>query len=269
MHPYIKISLFSNELLKISSYRLFFILACVAVLSISFLIIKKKQLPLVKSAVMLTAMALTVPVGARILHLITNPIIYQRNWDKLWALQLTGFSLMGGLILAALTGVILSRLLRLDLWPLADSIAPGLGAGLVLMRIGCYFNGCCFGEKTNLPWAVHFPAGSIPYKYYLPGLLEKETLSPFALFSSPAIHPTQLYELAAALLITAVTIYLLRREAPAGIPFLVFALLFAAFRWFNSTLRVPAETLSIAPWFYPLLYSAIILLCLLLLLKKN
>lgn len=268
MHPDIIIPLL-NDTLVISSYRLFFILACAAVLIISAILLRRHGLPVSKTVILLVIITLAVPVGARLLHAITNPGLYLSDPEQLWSLQLTGFSLMGGLLLATAAGIAAARWLGLDPWQMADRIAPGLGAGLALMRVGCYLNGCCFGIKTDLPWAVHYPIGSIPYKYYLPALLEQDTVLPFALINSPGIHPAQLYELLAALLITAAAVFLLRRKAPAGVPFLVFALLFAGFRWFNSTLRVPAVTLSIDPWFYPVLYLVIILLCLLLIIKKT
>lgn len=268
MHPYLKLTFWFNQSISISSYRLFFWLACLAVIVISIIGIRRKGLFLRQSLLILLTVSVSVPVGARILHIITNPIIYQQNPAQMWSGQLAGFSLMGGLILAALTGIIVSFWLNFDPWPLADSIAPGLGAGIVLMRIGCYFNGCCFGKITDLPWAVHFPVGSIPYKYYLSHMAEKKTLSPFALIQSPGIHPTQLYELIAALAITIVIVYLIRKKLPSGVPFLTFTLLFAVFRWINSILRVPAESLSAADWFYPLVYGSIILLSVILMVLR-
>lgn len=86
-------------------------------------------------------------------------------------------------------------------------------------------------------------------------------MSPFVLLSSPGIHPTKLYELMAAALVTLTALFLIKQKIVDGLPFLVFALLFTGFRWFNSSLRVGAATLDIAPWFYPLLYLGIILLC--------
>ena len=31
---------------------------------------------------------------------------------------------------------------------------------LAFGRIGCFFNGCCFGKTSSLPWAISFPYGS-------------------------------------------------------------------------------------------------------------
>ncbi|MBA7702615.1 Phosphatidylglycerol--prolipoprotein diacylglyceryl transferase [subsurface metagenome] len=35
---------------------------------------------------------------------------------------------------------------------------------LVLGRIGCFLNGCCFGKPTQLPWDIRFPYGSFAYR---------------------------------------------------------------------------------------------------------
>lgn len=36
-----------------------------------------------------------------------------------------------------------------------DLFALALPAGEAVGRIGCYFNGCCFGIAASVPWAVH------------------------------------------------------------------------------------------------------------------
>lgn len=47
---------------------------------------------------------------------------------------------------------------------LADLVGPSFLIGLSLGRIGCFFNGCCFGGYCEIPQVgVHFPAGSAPY----------------------------------------------------------------------------------------------------------
>lgn len=45
------------------------------------------------------------------------------------------------------------------LW-LLDLVAPVLGIGLALGRIGCLLNGCCYGDYCEQPQAISFPAGS-------------------------------------------------------------------------------------------------------------
>jgi phosphatidylglycerol:prolipoprotein diacylglycerol transferase len=42
-------------------------------------------------------------------------------------------------------------------------MAPSIVLGMAVGRIGCFFNGCCFGGACELPWAVQFPFGSPPH----------------------------------------------------------------------------------------------------------
>jgi phosphatidylglycerol:prolipoprotein diacylglycerol transferase len=65
-------------------------------------------------------------------------------------------SIFGGLVglLACIARYRLPALATLDL------IAPSLLLGIAIGRMGCFFNGCCFGGVCDLPWAVRFPAGS-------------------------------------------------------------------------------------------------------------
>jgi phosphatidylglycerol:prolipoprotein diacylglycerol transferase len=45
-----------------------------------------------------------------------------------------------------------------------DIVAPVLMIGLGFGRIGCFLNGCCYGDQCQLPWAVQFPYYSEAYQ---------------------------------------------------------------------------------------------------------
>ena len=90
---------------------------------------------------------------------------------------IAGLNLYGGILLAIATAMIYLRFKRQSLWQVLDIVAPAVGIGLFLTRIGCFLNGCCFGTPCDLPWAVEFPEGSIP----------------FYQFGSQHLHPAQLY----------------------------------------------------------------------------
>jgi phosphatidylglycerol:prolipoprotein diacylglycerol transferase len=94
-----------------------------------------------------------------------------------------GLVVFGSLPTAALAVWAFARRRGLDLLRLADCVAPGLLVGLAIGRIGCFFNGCCYGGPCELPWAVSFPAGTEVAARY-PG-------GPDA--SSLPVHPAQLY----------------------------------------------------------------------------
>ena len=65
-------------------------------------------------------------------------------------------------------GAVLASLLviwryRMPLLATADAHGPSVALGLAIGRLGCFFNGCCYGDPCDLPWAVQFPAGSSPW----------------------------------------------------------------------------------------------------------
>ncbi|HEV8001219.1 MAG TPA: prolipoprotein diacylglyceryl transferase family protein, partial [Planctomycetaceae bacterium] len=67
-------------------------------------------------------------------------------------------------------------------------------------RIGCFLNGCCYGDRCSLPWGVTFPMGSVPdMSLVLRGFLGAD--QDFSL----RLHPTQLYSSLNALILCVLT----------------------------------------------------------------
>lgn len=191
-------------------------------------------------------------IGARLLNGLLNPALYEAEPWRWLTLHATGFSLYGGIIAALGTGYLAARVLRLDLWRMADLAAPSVGIGIALIRFGCYLRGCCFGVPTELPWGVTFPLFS---QAHLSQLAAGEA----ELLSAHAAHPTQLYELAGALLAAAVAWTLGRKKIfPDGVAALSAAAIFTLVRLITYFFRVMPETYGAPEQFYPLLYVAIL-----------
>lgn len=71
---------------------------------------------------------------------------------------LVGKSIVGGL-LGGMAGVLLiKRLLHIRL-RLGNDIAPAAALGLAIGRLGCFFNGCCYGVPAA--WGVDFGDGQL------------------------------------------------------------------------------------------------------------
>lgn len=72
-------------------------------------------------------------------------------------------SALGGAVGYGLFYWFVMRRLNVSGWQLADAVAPLLALGLAIGRIGCYLNGCCWGqvaieEAAPVPLgAAHFP----------------------------------------------------------------------------------------------------------------
>jgi phosphatidylglycerol:prolipoprotein diacylglycerol transferase len=93
--------------------------------------------------------------------------------------------------------------------PYFDALAPAIMVGTLFGRLGCFLNGCCYGDQCDLPWAVSFPRLSPPWNdQYAQGLIPADATG------SLPLHPTQLYSSLDALiiLILLTAFYPLRRR---------------------------------------------------------
>ena len=200
-------------------------------------------------------------VGARLLNGLINFGEYSAHPEKLLAFSATGFSEYGGILFAAISGYIACRILKINTLKLADTVIPFLGIGIGIMRIGCFMNGCCFGQETNLSWGVKFPLLSPAHVHQIGEHGNFMDVKP--------VHPTQLYELAAAIFFSVVAFLILRKKLKPGMAFFVFMSGFSVFRLFNSFLRVQPDTFTAPPYFYPALYLSIALCGVLFVIKNK
>jgi phosphatidylglycerol:prolipoprotein diacylglycerol transferase len=99
-----------------------------------------------------------------------------------------GLTYYGGFLLGFLCAYVYVRRHGVSWGPVLDMYGFLLPLGLTFGRIGCYLNGCCFGEVTDLPWGARFPASSpASWQQYEAGLLASRTMP------SLPVHPTELY----------------------------------------------------------------------------
>jgi phosphatidylglycerol:prolipoprotein diacylglycerol transferase len=139
-------------------------------------------------------------VGAKLLLLIVEWNTYWTSPRELLTLLRSGGVFYGGLILAVLVAMGYMWRHRMPIWSVSDVFAPGIALGHVVGRMGCFFAGCCFGRTTDVPWAVIFHS---EYAHQNVG-------TPINI----PIHPTQLYEAGAELLILGLLLLLERRGRP-------------------------------------------------------
>lgn len=209
-----------------------------------------------RAAVCYLLTAAAVLMGSRGLHWIAQPAV---SADQVASSPLTphpvGFALYGGLLAGVMVGGLAARTARLDAWSLADAAAVPTGVGIALVRVGCFAQGCCFGKPSDVPWAVTPSPGS-------PAFFRQLADNPARLLTGlEPIHPTQIYELAAALAAAVTAAVLLRRRTPRGTAALAAAAVFTALRWAILPFRDLRPTAEADSLVYPTLYAA--LLCLL------
>jgi phosphatidylglycerol:prolipoprotein diacylglycerol transferase len=94
-------------------------------------------------------------VSARIFYVVLNWGEFASDLPEIFRLYHGGLIWYGGLIGATLCGLLFLRKKRLSVPAVVDLCAPYLALAQAIGRIGCFFNGCCYGK----PWAhgIFFP----------------------------------------------------------------------------------------------------------------
>ena len=163
-------------------------------------------------------------IGAKLLLLITDFQTFRRDPHELLTLARSGGVFYGGLILAVVVALWYIRRSGLPLWTTCDVFAPGIALGHSIGRLGCFFAGCCYGKPTELPWAITF---SDPFAAANVG-------TPLGVH----LHPTQLYESGAELLILFALLLTEKRGKPySGRTFWFYILLYAITRYIIEIFR--------------------------------
>jgi phosphatidylglycerol:prolipoprotein diacylglycerol transferase len=136
-------------------------------------------------------------VGARALYVVIELNYFATNPVGALELWRGGMVFYGGFCVAYVAGALFLRMTHTPLRPMMDAAAPAIVLGHAIGRLGCFFTGCCYGSECSLPWAVTFtdPRG-------------------LAMLWTP-LHPTQLYD-ALANLVILVILLRMRRPKPHG-----------------------------------------------------
>ena len=157
------------------------------------------------------------------------------TWDALFSRS--GLVWYGGLIGGALACIINGWRLRVPLRFSMNIAAPGLAVGSALGRVGCFLVQDDYGVPTTLPWGMKFPEGLPPTtaaNLARWGIEVPPDVSPFEVL---AVHPTQLYEVAAMLLVFALLWRLRRSPHALGWLFGLYLALYGAQRFFTEFIR--------------------------------
>lgn len=201
----------------INTYGVFLALAFLCAILIAVKLGSRDGLPRERIYDLCLWMLLSGLVGSKILMLFTEPE-YRDHPLQLLSLDFlrSGGVFYGGLIGAIVAGYLLMRRYKLPWWKTADACAPGIALGNFFGRQGCFAAGCCWGKPTSLPWGVKFTA-----------LGHEITGVPLDV----ALHPTQLYESFAMLIVFGFLFWLHKRRRFSGQVILLYAVLYSGIRF--------------------------------------
>lgn len=223
-------TLFKYGSFEITTFGLMMFLAFVVggwVLTRQF---RRYGMPEDESTNVLLAAALGGIVGAKIYY----SILYG---DLSLLFSRAGLVWYGGLLGGALavTWVIWRK--RLPFFRVADAAAPSLAIGYCLGRIGCFLVGDDYGRPTESFVGIAFPKGAPP--------TTARSLREFGVTIDPLlpddailrVHPTQLYEAGASLLMFLILLSASKRPHIAGRVFGLFLILMGIERFLVEFVR--------------------------------
>ena len=201
----------------VNTYGLFLAIAFLCAILITVKLAQRDGLPKEKIYDLSLWMLLASLVGSKVLMLFTEPEYRDHPWQLISLDFLrSGGVFYGGLIGAVLMGYFLMKRYKLPWWKTADACAPGIAIGNFFGRQGCFAAGCCWGKPTNLPWGVKFTQlgheiTGVPVDVHL--------------------HPTQLYESFAMLLVFLFLLWRHKRKRFSGQVILFYGLLYSVVRF--------------------------------------
>lgn len=88
-------------------------------------------------------------LGGRIGYLAVNWGYFQSNLEELFQLPLGGYSWPGALIGALLGSAAAAFFLHLPIRSLSDHLFPLFGATILAVWMGCWLDGCAYGQPTS------------------------------------------------------------------------------------------------------------------------
>ena len=192
-------------LFKITIYNLMLAIACLVVPAVGLIQAKKKKKSIKHAAWIGFLAMLGIFFGSKLLYIITRWSWLMEDTSR-WSIMISGgFVVYGGIIFAFLIPIIYTRLKKINYWEYTDLFALGAPLANLANRIGCFFEGCCYGKPTLMPWGVN----------YLDAVR----------------HPTQVYHALSAIVIFIILLRLNKKKNFNGFMILSYLVLYSIFRF--------------------------------------
>ncbi len=163
--------------------------------------------------------------GAKVLMVLTDWTFYRQNPRELfsWATLQAGGVFYGGFVAATFFALWYVKIYRLPLLKVFDVYAPAIALGQSIGRLGCFAAGCDYGKPTT----------SFLHVVFTNSTSHEVTGVPLGI----PLHPAQVYESLATLLILGILLWWYPRKTHDGQIFLLYLTLYAVSRFFLEFLR--------------------------------
>jgi len=126
--------------------------------------------------------------GGHLMEVLATPRLFLQDPLVLFRIMEGGKAIIGAILGGTLLALIFLYWKKASILNYVDTAMPAIALSYAIGRLGCFLNGCCFGVRSDLPWAVKFPEHTFAYYvHWGKGWLNSDDVL------SLAVHPTQLY----------------------------------------------------------------------------
>ena len=146
-------------------------------------------------------------VGGKLFYFLENPTKYFNNLKLILDNFSGGFVFYGSFVTIIPLLIWYLKKHKIPILPMLDILAITTLIVHSIGRLGCFFGGCCYGKPTDTFMGMIFPTTH-----------------------GTKVHPTQLYEIAALLIIMVLLFYIKQKQQFKGQLFLLYIIFYAIAR---------------------------------------
>ncbi|TET69292.1 MAG: prolipoprotein diacylglyceryl transferase [Candidatus Zixiibacteriota bacterium] len=230
MHPI----LFEIGPFPVRSYGFALALSFFLAIVLSLKRAKRFQIPPQLIMELALVVLVTALLGSRLFYVVYHIEEFQGHWWDIFnpfqgdgRLGMGGLSMMGGVILSVLCGLLFLARPGAKPWFPAAVAAPTFALAVGITRLGCFLNGCCFGVPTDSSLGMVFPADS--FAGYV--------------FPDQHIWPAQLFASAVGFFIFVLLLLFERRKKFDGQIFLLMVIFYSLGRFVIDFFRYYEESM--------------------------
>jgi len=150
--------LFKIGPVTIYSYGFMLALAFLATTTLAMRHAAKEGIASEKILDLMLVILITGIIGSRIFYVALNWRDFLEEPLSIFLLNRGGLAVYGGFAIAIPSGIYFIRKNGLALFKTLDLMSLYIVLGQAIGRIGCFFNGCCYGKETTSFIAMYFPA---------------------------------------------------------------------------------------------------------------
>lgn len=161
-------------------------------------------------------------LGARLYYCLLNFGYYSKNLLEIFNFRGGGLSIHGAIIFGFLALFILSKIKKVPVLNLADSICAVIPLSQSIGRWGNFFNSEAFGLPTYSNWGVFIPIDKRPLEF----------------LNFEYFHPTFLYESVLDLFIFIILFGLYKKNLKSGTVFYAYLILYSIVRILVESIRI-------------------------------